>query len=277
MSAPRAAWEAELTLKFRRSGDRSILAERRHEGPLVVQKPLYPEGDQVCHAVLVHAPGGIAGGDRLSVNLSLECGAHALITTPAAAKWYKSDKRVASQNGRFKIGDGAILEWLPLESIIFDAADATIETQIELEGDAVYAGWEITCLGRCASGEAFRQGSLRQRLEIYRDGRQVWSDRIALAGGDRLLTSPVGLGGHHVTGAMAIAGPGPPPAGLLDACRTLSPLEGEGGVTAMPEMISARYLGGSAERAKIYFESLRNVLRPWYAGRKAQRSRLWDS
>jgi urease accessory protein len=277
MVVPRAAWKAELTLLYRRAGPRSVLAERRHEGPLVVQKPLYPEGPGVCHSILVHAPGGIAGGDSLCLTLTLEPDARALITTPAATKWYKADGRTARQTGHFRVASGAVLEWLPLEAILFDAADAAIETRVSLADGAVFAGWEITCLGRRAAGEVFRQGSLRQALEIDRDGRLIWNDRIALTGGDRMLASPAGLGGHHVAGSMAIAGPGALPAALLESCRALAPAEGEGGVTALPEIVSARYLGGSAEHAKNYFESIRQVLRPWYAALPAHRPRIWDS
>src|SRR5271155_4900060 len=201
----RAAWKAELSLVFRRVGERSVLAERRHEGPLVVQKPLYPEGQGVCHAVLVHAPGGIAGGDALTLNLSLEPDARALITTPAATKWYKAAGRAAHQTGRFGVAKGAVLEWLPLEAIVFDEADARIESHVALADGAVFAGWEITCLGRRASGEVFRRGGLVQAIEIRRDGRLIWNDRIALSGGDRLMTSPVGMDGHHVVGAMVVA------------------------------------------------------------------------
>jgi len=273
----RAAWKAELSLVFRRVGERSVLAERRHEGPLVIQKALYPEGQGVCHAVLVHAPGGIAGGDTLTLNLSLEPDARALITTPAATKWYKAAGRAAHQTGRFGVAKGAVLEWLPLEAIVFDEADARIESHVALADGAVFAGWEITCLGRRASGEVFRRGGLVQAIEIRRDGRLIWNDRIALSGGDRLMTSPVGMGGHHVVGAMVVAGPGLLPADLLETCRALSPPGGQGGVTALPEIVSARYLGGSAENAKIYFESIRQVLRPWYAALHAHRPRIWDS
>ena len=275
--ASRAAWKAELTLVFRRVGDRSVLAERRHQGPLVVQKPLHPEGPGVCHAVLVHAPGGIAGGDALTVNLSLEQDAQALITTPAATKWYKAAGRTACQTGHFGLAKGAVLEWLPLEAIVFDEADARIEAHVALVDGAVFAGWEITCLGRKASGEAFRCGGLVQAIEISRDGRLIWNDRIALSGGDRILASPVGMGGHHVVGGMVVAGLGLLPADLLETCRALSPLDGRGGFTALPEIVSARYLGGSAENAKIYFESIRQVLRPWYAALHAHRPRIWDS
>ncbi len=272
----RTAWKAELSLVYRRIGDRTVLAERRHEGPLVVQKPLYPEGGAVCHTVLVHAPGGIAGGDVLGLALALEQGAHVLVTTPSATKWYKANGRVARQAGRFRVADGAVLEWLPLETIVFNEADAAIAARVDLDAGAVYAGWEITCLGRRASGEVFRVGVLRQQLEIYRDGRLIWNDRIAMGGGERLLSSTVGLGGRHVTGAMAVAGIGPLPADLLETCRTIAPMDGEGRITALPDIVSARYLGGGAEQAKNYFEAVRGVLRPWYAGCRAQRPRLWD-
>jgi urease accessory protein len=273
----RPAWKAELALVFRHLDQKTFVAERRHEGPLVVQKPLYPEGPGVCHCVLVHAPGGIAGGDTLALDLRLERNARALITTPAATKWYKADGRMARQEVRLSVASGAVLEWLPLESILFKEADAMIGATIALKGDAVFAGWEITCLGRRASGEDFRQGALRQSLEIARDGRLVWNDRLALSGGDRMLSSRVGLDGHHVTGSMAVAGPGMLPAVLLETCRALALQSGEGRVTALPEIVSARYLGGSAEHAKNYFESIRQVLRPWYAALHAHRPRIWDS
>ncbi len=276
MAVQRAAWKAELTLGYRRVGERTVLAERRHEGPLVVQKPLYPEGHGVCHSILVHAPGGIAGGDSLTVNLALDGGAHALITTPSATKWYKADGRLARQSASMSVAAGAVLEWLPLESILFNEADAAIGSRVALAEGAVFAGWEIACLGRRASGETFRTGSLTQSLEISRGGKLIWNDRIALAGGDRLLTSPVGLNGNHVAGSMALAGMGALPAELLETCRTLKPAGGEGGITALPDIISARYLGGSAEIAKDYFESIRQVLRPWYAALQAHRPRIWD-
>jgi len=273
----RPAWKAELALSYRHLAGRTFVAGRRHLGPLVVQRPLYPEGQGVCHSVLLHPPGGIAGGDMLSLDVELGDGARALLTTPAATKWYKSAGRTARQTSRFTILRSAVLEWLPQESIVFDEADAAIETTVRLDAQAIYAGWEIVCLGRRAARESFRQGALLQTLEIRRADRLIWNDRIALAGGDRLLASPAGLNGHHVAGAMAVAAPSPLPADLLDACRAVPAEAGEGRITSLPAIVSARYLGDSAERAKDYFEALRAVLRPWYAGLSAERPRIWYS
>jgi urease accessory protein len=271
-----AGWTGKLDLTFRRIGDRTVLAKRRHEGPLVVQKPLYPEGPAVCHTILVHAPGGIAGGDRLQLDLRAETGSHALLTTPAATKWYKSDGRPAGQSTVFSVSDSAVLEWLPQETIVFDEAEPDIVTRVALGGGAVYVGWEILCLGRHASGERFGSGILRQDLRVSRDDKMLWNERFILAGGDGLMVSPVGLRGQHVSGGMIVAA-GTLPEDLVSACRNARPRNGEGGVTALPAIFSARYLGPSAEAARNYFEELRSILRPWYAGRPALRSRLWDT
>ena len=84
---------AELTLRYEKRDGRSVITQRRHYGPLLVQKPFYPEGDVVCHSIIVHPPGGIVAGDRLAIHVTLESGAHALITTPGATKWYRSEDR----------------------------------------------------------------------------------------------------------------------------------------------------------------------------------------
>src|SRR3989441_10648349 len=100
-----ASWKARLSLSFARDENRCVLAKRSHEGPLVVQKPLYPEGDAVCHAIVIHPPGGIAGGDELALDVSAAQGSHALLTTPGAGKWYRSAGPLAPQALRFE-GDG---------------------------------------------------------------------------------------------------------------------------------------------------------------------------
>src|SRR5437762_3645059 len=159
-----ASWKARLSLSFARDGNRSVLAERSHEGPLVVQKPLYPEGDEVCHAIVVHPPGGIAGGDELSLQVKTQ--GHALLTTPGATKWYRSAGPWAKQKLAFEV-DGT-LEWLPRETIVFDGALAQLECEVRLGNAARYIGWEIVCLGRTGSGERFSRGKLTVDTRIVK-------------------------------------------------------------------------------------------------------------
>jgi len=141
-----ASWKAELHLEFERREGRSILAKRRHDGPLVVQKPLYPEGDAVCHAIVVHPPAGIAGGDELEIGVRAAEGAHALLTTPGAGKWYRSGGAWARQRIEFDARDGACIEWLPQETIVYDGALAGIRTEVRLAGSARFIGWRSPVL-----------------------------------------------------------------------------------------------------------------------------------
>lgn len=269
-------WQASLSLGFARLGERCVLSERKHSGPLVVQKPLYPEGQDICHVLIVHPPGGIAGGDQLRLEARLGMGAHALITTPGAGKWYKANGREASQTLEFALQDGALLEWLPQETIVFDQAQPILATQVSLTGAACYAGWEILCLGRQAAHERFMSGRLRQRTEIFRDGARIWGDYADIPGGGRVLDSPAGLQGKSVSGTFLVAGTPATPE-LLAACRDVSAPRGIGGITALPQVLAARYLGDSAEAARTYFEALWAIFRPWYADRPASRPRIWNT
>jgi len=145
-------WRAELALEYERRGARTVLAKRRHDGPLVVQKPFYPEGDQVCHTIVVHPPAGIAGGDELQLTARAGADARVLLTTPGAGKWYRSAGAWARQHLSFDVAPAASLEWLPQETIVFDGARADLRTEVQLQSDAVFIGWEILCLGRTGSG-----------------------------------------------------------------------------------------------------------------------------
>jgi urease accessory protein len=261
------SWKAQLRLGFEQRKGRTVLAERRHDGPLVVQKALYPEGDAVCHAIVVHPPAGIAGGDELELTAGSAAGAHALLTTPGAGKWYRSAGPWASQKLRFEVA-GA-MEWLPQESIVFDGAMARLETEVHLQGDARYLGWEILCLGRTGSGERFGKGEIRLSTQLYRDGKLLWLERGRIEGGGALLDSPAGLQGKPVCATLVAACP------MVDlaACREIESLA----VTQLPGVLVARYLGDSSEQAKQLLAQLWRVLRPALFGRDARMPRIWST
>ena len=244
-----ASWRAHLSLQFQRDGARTVLSERRSDGPLVVQKPLYPDGAERCHAIVVHPPGGIAGGDELTLQGRIEGQACALLTTPGAAKWYRSAGAWAKQELKFEV-EGS-LEWLPRETIVFDGALADLRCSIALKERASYIGWEVTCLGR------FARGRLRTATRITRGGRMLFAERGEIEGGGRLMRSPAGLGGRTVFGTLI----------ATSAEKISFP---DLAITRLPGLLIARYLGDSSEEALHAFTRLWKILRP-----SAVEPRIW--
>jgi urease accessory protein len=267
LAARATGWEAKLELSYERRGARTVLARRVHRGPLVVQKSLYPEGDAVCQNVIVHPPAGIVGGDRLALEVAVGERARAQLTTPGAAKWYRSAGPLAHQSLRFSVASGALLEWLPQENIVFDGAMSELETHIALAGDAVFFGSEIVCLGRRLAGERFASGLLSQDVTVRRDGARQWIERTRLSGGSRLLEAPVGLERKSVFGTFLAAAPRVPE-NLMARCREVGCDDGDVAVTRVSGVLLVRYRGQSPEAARNYF-----VL----AGLDAVQPRIWTT
>lgn len=271
------SWEARLELGYRRRAERTVLASRSHVGPLRVQRDLYPEGPGTCHTIVVHPPGGIAGGDTLALSARLAERSAALLTTPGAGKWYRTQGLAAQQRLDFDLAPGSSLEWLPQESILFDGAVARMRTCVRLAGDAAYTGWEILCFGRTASGQRFASGALSQETEVFADGERLWAERAQLSGDDALFASPVGLRGHAVCGTLLAAGREISNAGLA-ACRDVpAGAHASAGVTRLPRLLIARWIGDAGEDARRYFSALWARLRPEMRGCTAIEPRIWST
>jgi len=275
LACSQSGWEARLQLAYRVIDGATRIVTRRHVGPLVVQKPFYPEGPDVCHSVVLHPPGGVAAGDRLSIDVAVGERSHALITTPGAGKWYRCPDAMAVQRVDVAVDEHASLEWLPQENIVFDGAVPQWQHRVSLGSGGRYIGWEITCLGRTASGERFDTGCLRTRTEIVQAGRRLWGDYACIEGSGRLLESPIGLAGFPVFGTLLAAG-FDASRDLLDACRALAP-QGKArvGVTALSDLLVARYLGTSTEQARSLFTAMWQLIRPLALGRPAVLPRIW--
>jgi len=262
------AWLGHLTLDYRQddlNGQRRTTALDRHEGPLRVLQRLYPEGPGVCHHVLVHPPGGIVGGDRLEVEATLAEGSHALITTPSATRFYRSAGETATQRVRARLAAGSRLEWLPLETLIYDAALAENRMRFELAPGAEMFGWDIVALGLPTAGLPFTRGHYTQELEL--PGR--WLERGRLDATDTaLLNSPLGLAGHKVMATLWFAAgqvlPTARREALLEVARercAASPLASTCGSTAPEDgVVVLRMLAARVEPA---FELLSRVWADW--------------
>ncbi|WP_311971875.1 urease accessory protein UreD [Pseudomonas baltica] len=267
------SWHAELELGYARFDASTRPVLRRHKGPLRVQKHLYAEGPEVCQHIIVHPPGGIAGGDRLDITASVGTNAWAQLTSPGAAKWYRA-AGPAYQQLKLHVAAGATLEWMPQETIVYSAAQAELQTVIELEGDARLLYWDVVALGRPAAGERFDRGHFQSRLDIRRDGRALWHERQRVSGDDGLLDSPIGLDGQPVFATLLITGTLDPE--LLQRCREL-PSKVRGDLTQLPDLLVARCLASEALHARDWLIALWTLLRPALLGREALAPRIWST
>jgi urease accessory protein len=267
------AWQAKLRLRFADDGGVTRLVERTHSGPLRVQKPLYPEGDRICHAIIVHPPGGVVGGDRLAIDADLAPATHALLTSPGAAKWYRANGKVSGQQVRLRAGAGAAIEWLPQETIFFNDAHVELEQVIELAAGATYIGSEILCFGRRASGEIFNRGTISQRTSIRLADKLVWFEQGALHGDGAGMQSPLGLRGASVCATLIGVGR-PLPATLLAQMRAIDPALA---VSQVKTVFVARYLGHDSEAARAVVFAVWRLLRPHLLGCPAALPRIWHT
>jgi urease accessory protein len=272
-------WHGHLALHYRRDGD-TTRARSRHHGPLRVLASLYPEGPEVCHHVLVHPPGGLVGGDVLELEVDLDPGAHVVLTTPGAARFYRSLGERARQQVSVRLAEGARFEWLPLETICHRSCLADNHLAYSLAPAAEMIGWDLLALGLPASGEVFDDGEYCQQIQLP----GVWLERARIAGQDRrLLDGPLGWAGNRVLATLWFsrgdALSKPQRDALLDSARDAvqaSGLAGSAGVTSAHERIVVlRVLAPRVEAAMALLAAVRAAWRMQAWGLAAHPPRIW--
>lgn len=271
------AWHGSLALHYRPDPDASgprTIGRGVHSGPLRVLQSLYPEGPAICHHVVVHPPGGVVGGDVLSISARLDAGTHALLTTPGATRFYRCDGEAAAQEVEATVAGGARLEWLPLETLVHDGARASNRLRFVLDAGAEMIGWDLLALGLPAAGEAYARGRFEQSVAIDVPGRRAWLERGVLDLDDppaaartrRLLDSPLGWAGQPVL-ATAWFASGTPLTdarcdALLEAARAALPDDAAVGVTAPnAHVVVLRALGSRVEPLMTWLKPVRAAWR----------------
>ena len=192
------SWHATLDIDYSLQADKT-LAHFSHSGPLRILQSLYPEGPGICHNIIVHPPGGLVGGDTLDMRFKLGPGAHALVTTPGATRFYRSEAEPALQRAHLSLQAGARMEWLPLESICYSGCRAENRLTMALDPGAELIGWDITALGLPGANQPFERGQFCQHIEVP----GVWLERAHLRAHDKLLMdSPLGLAGQRCLASL---------------------------------------------------------------------------
>jgi urease accessory protein len=273
------AWQANLNLAYARHGAR-VVARHEHSGPLRILQSLYPEGDGICHNVLVHPPGGLVGGDTLEIAVQAASGTHGLVTTPGATRFYRSDGPLALQTTRIAMQPEARLEWLPLEALCYSGCFAENRLAMALDPGAELLGWDITALGLPNAHLPFVKGSLQQHIEVP----GVWLERGRIDASDtRLMDGPTGLNGARCLASLFFV------AGTkldrsrkqlaLDLARDLiadSELAPSAGATSPnPQVVVVRVLSPLVEPAMQLLRAVRNAWRAQLWQVPACNPRIW--
>jgi urease accessory protein len=273
------SWHARLSLNLRLEAGRCV-ARFEHEGPLRILQTLYPEGDAISHNVLVHPPSGLVGGDTLDLDLHAGPGAHGLVTTPGASRFYRSQAEPAVQRTRIALEQGARFEWLPLEAICYSGCIAENHVTLDLAPGAELIGWDVAALGLPEARLPFEQGSLLQHLEL----RDAWLERGRIAASDaRLMDGPLGLAGHRCVATLFLANGNDLGRARRDQALELAreviaahPLCALAGATAPgPRVVVVRVLTPLVEPALDLLKAIRNAWRPALWGLPATQPRTW--
>lgn len=272
-------WHARLSLAYTLESGRTV-ARFAHDGPLRILQSLYPEGDAICHNVLVHPPSGLVGGDTLDLRISAGPGTHGLVTTPGASRFYRSDGLVAVQRTQISLQAGARLEWLPLEALCYSGCLAENHLTLDLTPGAELLGWDITALGLPHAQLPFERGSFLQHIELP----GVWLERGRIDAADaRLLNGPLGLAGQRCMATLFLAAGEPLSRARRDDALALAravidahPLGPHAGATAPnSQVVVVRALAPVVEPAMGLLRAVRDAWRTGLWGLPATAPRVW--
>ncbi|TAF10175.1 MAG: urease accessory protein UreD [Nostocales cyanobacterium] len=268
-------WHGKLHLVYAKRDNSTQLIYNHNQAPFKIQRPFYPEGQEVCHSVILHTAGGIVGGDRLTSQIHLQADTQVLITTAAASKIYRSNGLPARQTVNIQVDAGACLEYLPQETILFDGGVYRQDLRVELGTGSSFVGWEITRLGRTARGEKFIEGEMRSHTEIWQNNIPLWIDRQYLPGNEEVFHSPHGLAGKPVIGSFVWVG-FPISPEIIKQVRSLIMQNSDTGVTRLEHGFLCRYRGNSTSEVRTWFTNIWQMLRVSLLNRGNCIPRVWQ-
>jgi len=286
-TAPKREWLGGIDLRFavRDQGtpaSNTVLSQSLHYGPLRVQRPFYPESNGCCHIYLLHPPGGLVIGDKLSINLHLEPHTHTLITTPSAGKLYSAKGSPLKQGQVLDatVDNNATLEWLPQETILFNGANGELVNKVVLHDNAQFIGWDIARLGRVASHDYFKQGTCLQRFELWRHGIPLHIEKTLINADCPSFKGTFGLQGANTVAtfiATTVLNRDTQDTLVERLDSQYNAHNGKWGITQKEGVFIARYLGDSVTDCRAGFEALWHAVRPALNGHKACSPRIWNT
>jgi urease accessory protein len=269
--------DGEARIAFRRRADGVIaLADLYQRAPCRVLFPTTEAGEPL-QAVLLTTSGGLTGGDRTRVSVSVEPNARATVTTQAAEKIYRAllDTGDAVVQVEMQVGDGAWAEWLAQETIVFEGSRLRRLFAADVAATGRLLAVESIVFGRTAMGEFFNSGMLHDAWRISRAGRLIWADALHLDGDiQRLRAMPFGFGTSVACSTILYAGADAPQQ-LVEARRLLSDCALSCGATSLDGIMLVRIMADDASQLRAAVMKLIAGIRQAAASLPAQLPRVW--
>jgi len=223
-------------------------------------------------AVLINTAGGLTGGDRMSLSIGADTNAHAIVTSQTAERAYRSAAGSAEVTIGFALAAGAILEWLPQETILFEASRLKRRISADLKADARLLMLESAVLGRKAMGERVNSVLFRDSWRIRRDGKLVFADDLRFDGDPARFLKGEATGRGSLAVATMVDCAVDAEDRLARARTLLEDLTGaqtQAAASAWNGMLVARFVAGDGQ-------DLRTTLTRFLTGyRDAELPRVW--
>lgn len=260
---PRARGRVFVSAK--RRGVASVIDDLSMSGSM---KVLFPRGARGLDAMLINTAGGVTGGDRFFIEVTAGQGADLTLTTQAAERAYAARGEAAGRiETHLKAESGARLNWLPQETILFNAMHFERHLSVDLAADARFFMVEPLILGRVAMGEVLREGQFRDKVSIRRDGAPIYLDGVKLSGDIAAQTASAStMNGACAMAALVYAAPDAE--AHLTPMRALLP-ETAGASLLAPDLLVSRIVAPDAfhlRKALVPAIRLLNhdeIPRPW--------------
>lgn len=238
-----------VRLAFLGVSERTALADLHQQGCMKARLPRALK-DEPLTAVLINTAGGLTGGDRVGAEVGWPAGAVACVTTQAAERIYRSTGAVARVRNRLSVGAGARAEWLPQETIVFEAGRLDRQTEVDMDEGANLLAAESVVLGRRAMGETVATGAILDGWQVRLGGRLVYADRLRLGEDIAADTAYPGcLAGMRAWSQLIVAAPDPD--GLRDLLRErLADFDGIAGATRRGPLVLTRLMAADGDRLR---------------------------
>ena len=181
LDTARVGRDGALRLQFERRGTATVVAGCRYTLPLQVLAPLALD-DPAAIVSILNPTGGLVGGDRLSIDVNLAAGTHAVLTTPSATRVYRTDAEEATQSVKLALGPRAVVEWVPDHTIPFAGSAFRQAIDVDMDATAGLILVDAFSAGRIARGEAWRFAALESAVSIRDQYGWLLHDRFVLRG-----------------------------------------------------------------------------------------------